>query len=87
MKLTEDYIAPIGRDLYVINTGDWRYQRPVTDPRKCGKCGLCWVFCPTQCIEVHATHFQADMEFCKGCGICAHECPNGAIRMIEESRE
>jgi 2-oxoacid:acceptor oxidoreductase delta subunit (pyruvate/2-ketoisovalerate family) len=87
MKLGKDYIAPIGKDLYVINTGDWRYQRPVTDSRRCAKCGLCWIHCPTQCIEEQSTHFQADYDFCKGCGICAHECPSAAISMVEESRE
>ena len=86
MKLDKDYIAPIGKDLYVINTGDWRYQRPVTDQSKCAKCGQCWIHCPTQCIKEHTTHFEADLEFCKGCGICAHECPNSAISMIEELR-
>jgi len=32
-------------------------------------------------------YFDADLFYCKGCGICAHECPKGAIKMVEEIKE
>ena len=84
MKLSKEYVAPIGKDMYVVNTGDWRYQRPVTNRSRCVKCARCWLNCPTQCIREHETHFEADLDYCKGCGICAHECAASAIRMVEE---
>jgi Pyruvate/2-oxoacid:ferredoxin oxidoreductase delta subunit len=34
-----------------------------------------------------ATWFEADLAICKGCGICAEECPQRAIRMLEEVEE
>ena len=51
MKLKKDQIAPWGKELLVIQTGDWRSERPILNPRKCNHCGQCWIVCPTFCIH------------------------------------
>jgi len=71
-------------DLLEIKTGEWRYQRPVTLADKCCQCGWCSLYCPTGCIQEGATHFAANLDYCKGCGICARTCTVSAIRMVEE---
>ncbi len=86
MKLTGSYEAPIGTTMYVVNTGDWRYQRPVTLAGKCRKCGLCSLYCPTGSRYEEANAFATDLRYCKGCGICANECGAAAIAMVEEIR-
>lgn len=67
-----------------LPTGTWRTLRPVLKIEKCTYCGLCYLFCPPQCIGVAEDHFPIDLIYCKGCGICAHECPTDAIEMIPE---
>lgn len=62
-------------------TGGWRTYRPVTDPSKCNKCKLCWIYCPDNSRVEIETHYDVDLDYCKGCGICAHECPKKAIEM------
>ena len=64
-------------------TGAWRTFRPVIDPEKCSKCGLCSLYCPEGVIS---EDLKIDYDFCKGCGICANECPKKAIRMEREER-
>ena len=64
-------------------TGAWRTFRPVIDPEKCSKCGLCSLYCPEGVIS---EDLKIDYDFCKGCGICANECPMKAIRMEREER-
>ena len=73
-------------------TGTWRSERPVTDPKRCltcrekpRDCYLCWMYCPDGVIT-RTIPPEIDFEYCKGCGICAEECPSKAISMIEESR-
>lgn len=80
-------LCPISTELVSIKTGEWRAERPVIEREKCVKCAVCWIYCPTQCIEEKPTWFQANLDICKGCGICAQECPHGAIIMIEEKEE
>jgi 2-oxoacid:acceptor oxidoreductase delta subunit (pyruvate/2-ketoisovalerate family) len=72
--------------LLCLNTGDWRTVRPVVDKVKCNACGLCFIYCPHQCMvdDEDGIHFTANLEFCKGCGVCARECPKGAITMTPE---
>lgn len=84
MKLAKELIAPIGRELYVVNTGEWRYQRPVTDAMACRNCGTCFVYCPTGSRYQKGDSFETDLDYCKGCGICAHECYANAIAMVPE---
>jgi 2-oxoacid:acceptor oxidoreductase delta subunit (pyruvate/2-ketoisovalerate family) len=67
-------------------TGEWRSQRPVLDPEKCNRCGLCWMYCPDNAIRTEGSAYQISYKYCKGCGICAEECPKGAILIIKEKR-
>jgi len=81
--------APIGRDLYVIPTGDWRTSLPVIDQDRCRQCGICSLYCPTCSIRPgdRERKTSIDLSYCKGCGICAEECPAQAIEMKEEGVE
>lgn len=67
------------------NTGDWKSDRPVRDPSKCDKCGICWIFCPDAALFMTEDgYYEVDLYHCKGCGICARECGKGAIKMVPE---
>jgi 2-oxoacid:acceptor oxidoreductase delta subunit (pyruvate/2-ketoisovalerate family) len=70
--------------LLCMNTGTWRNERPVVDKNECNYCGLCALFCPTQCMVNMNDHFLPNLEYCKGCGTCARECPKKVIRMVSE---
>ena len=79
--------APVGRRLYVVDTGAWRIQRPVRDEEKCNACGICTLYCPTASILYQEDDITIDLGYCKGCGICATECPRQAIIMVREEAE
>lgn len=87
VKFKVPYITPIGEELYIVNTGEWRYQRPVTVKNKCRKCGICWMVCPTNSRLAVGTTYETNLDYCKGCGMCAKECPARAIKMVEEIKE
>jgi pyruvate ferredoxin oxidoreductase delta subunit len=70
--------------LFSVRSGDWRQQRPVANGARCCRCGLCFLYCPTGCISDRVTHFEAELEFCKGCGLCVYICPAAAIAMRAE---
>ena len=71
----------------LVNTGEWRVQRPYTDLEKCRHCLLCVPFCPDVCIPVKdGKRDETDLFYCKGCGICAKVCPFDAITMGGEER-
>lgn len=71
-----------------MKTGAWRYQRPVTDEKKCRSCGTCWLYCPTKSrYEKDGGSFDSNLDFCKGCGICAVECYAQAISLVPEEAE
>jgi 2-oxoacid:acceptor oxidoreductase delta subunit (pyruvate/2-ketoisovalerate family) len=70
---------------FVIDTKEWRHQKPVTDKNRCNDCGICSLFCASGCIEEKEDHYVVDLEYCKGCGVCARLCPREAIRMEMES--
>ncbi len=83
----KSFLCPVATEPYIVNTGEWRAERPVTDPKKCVRCATCWLYCPTQSVRHHGTHMAADLRFCKGCGICARECPRSAIVMVLEEED
>ncbi len=87
MKFTTRYETPWAspEELYVMDTGSWRYQRPVIKASKCCQCATCYLFCPVGCVRDTGTHFDADLNYCKGCGICAQVCPIEAITMEREA--
>ncbi len=89
MDYISDYIVPIGREgIYYIQTGKWRTRRPVLEPDKCIKCGVCLMYCPVNSIVREADgSYRINYDFCKGCGICAHECKQQAIAMVVEKGE
>jgi pyruvate ferredoxin oxidoreductase delta subunit len=68
----------------INKTGGWRAFRPIVDPSKCNKCGLCWLYCPDGCMVEKEEIYEPDLEYCKGCGICAEECARNAIKMEVE---
>lgn len=81
----EDFEVPIGVELYVVNTGDWRTHRPVVSDERCNGCGVCAIHCPTSSIRLNkGKNCWIDLNFCKGCGICAGICSRQAIGMEEE---
>jgi 2-oxoacid:acceptor oxidoreductase delta subunit (pyruvate/2-ketoisovalerate family) len=86
MKFTSEYEAPWAspEKLLVLDTGDWRYQRPLVKVDKCSQCGTCYLFCPAGCVRDMGSHFAADLDYCKGCGVCARVCPVKAIAMVRE---
>ena len=75
------YEAPIGKELYIVKTGEWRFQKPVVSEEKCTRCGICFIFCPTNSMREKEKSYEPDLETCKGCGICANECHARAIAM------
>ncbi len=83
-KFTESE-APIGRELYIVPTGEWRILSPWIDDSKCRLCGLCTMYCPVSCISKEKVadggkaRYVIDLTYCKGCGICIEECPFKAI--------
>ena len=79
-------IVPVGKVLYIVKTGEWRYQKPERDHEKCKKCGACLIFCPVGCVYVKDGKYETNLEYCKGCGICAQECKAAAILMVEEDK-
>ena len=81
---TEAAWSDARKTLLYLNTGDWRTERPVVDKETCNQCGICYTYCPPQCIVEEDEYYVADLEFCKGCGVCAKECPKGAITMSPE---
>ena len=64
-------------------TGNWRVMRPVKDPKKCTKCGFCWMFCPDMAVT---KKFEIIYDYCKVCGICVKQCPFGALTMAPEEK-
>ena len=86
MKFTSEYDGPWAspEELLTINTGDWRYQRPVVKADKCCQCGTCYLFCPGGNVRDIGTHFAAHLDYCKGCAVCARLCPVNAITMVRE---
>ena len=72
------------KELLSLPVGTWRTMHPILEQKKCTNCGLCYLYCPPQCIHAEEEFFSIDLKFCKGCGICAKECPTDAIDMVLE---
>ncbi|MDR2908546.1 MAG: 4Fe-4S binding protein [Oscillospiraceae bacterium] len=83
-------LGPVATIFGAVNTGAWRYERPVVDAARCLRCGVCGRYCPVDAITVQKSGdpcVDIMWEFCKGCGICANECPQKCIIMEEEGNE
>ncbi len=69
----------------LVNTGAWRSMRPVIDPDRCNRCGLCYTFCPDGVISLSTEGLPViDYDHCKGCMICTIQCPMHAIEVLAE---
>tara|TARA_B100000315_G_scaffold258615_1_gene311413 strand:- start:1393 stop:1653 length:261 start_codon:yes stop_codon:yes gene_type:complete len=75
---------PIGKELYIVETGDWKVLTPFIQLNKCNLCGICELYCPTGCMFENEKVVEINMQYCKGCGICANVCPTSAIAMRAE---
>lgn len=86
MKFLSEYDGPWANtaNLHTLNTGEWRFQRPVIAKEKCKRCNWCSVYCPVGCIEKSGKNLEIGLHYCKGCGICERICPHDAITMIPE---
>jgi len=81
---TESAWSDADKQMLCLDTGSWRTERPVVRKEKCTHCGLCYIYCPPQCMTDEGDYFKPNLAFCKGCGICAKECPTMAITMVSE---
>ncbi len=84
----------VGAEIYepatslLVNTGEWRVNRPVFLEEKCKQCMLCFLYCPDSSVPVKdSKRLDFDYMHCKGCGICMTVCPFDAIRMVKEGAE
>ncbi|NHV45770.1 MAG: 4Fe-4S binding protein [Candidatus Verstraetearchaeota archaeon] len=79
------YAPPVNGPNPHFKTDTFRTYRPITDPNKCNKDGLCWLYCPDSARSPDPeTLFAVNLEYCKGCGVCAEVCPTKAIKMVNE---
>lgn len=79
-----DFICAVGKELNLINTGDWKVYPVVIQQDKCKKCSMCLLYCPTNSVELKDNTYFINLEYCKGCGVCINECPADAIEFIKE---
>lgn len=82
-------VGPYSFKISDVETGTWRYRRPVIDHEGCILCGICAEYCPCGVIEKVDGKMIIDYTYCKGCGICTMECPKKTIRFVleKEARE
>lgn len=79
------FAPPVNTPNPHYKTDTFRTVRPVTDPEKCNKDGLCWLYCPDSARSPDPEKlFEVNLDYCKGCGICAEVCPMKAIKMVNE---
>lgn len=74
------------KKILCLDSGSWRTARPIISSELCNRCGICYSFCPPQCIQIDEAweNFIPNLDYCKGCGVCAKECPTDAIEMTPE---
>lgn len=61
-------------------TGSWRIFKPILNKDLCTACGMCYIYCPEECIDLDEDGKPSiDYDNCKGCLICLQECPRKAI--------
>jgi 2-oxoglutarate ferredoxin oxidoreductase subunit delta len=58
-------------------------KKPVFDPERCKRCGICAHFCPFGAIaqKEDGTPYLAKPELCTSCKLCEDMCPDWAIRL------
>ena len=58
-------------------------KKPVFDPARCKRCGICTHFCPFDAIALKedGTPYLAKPEACTSCRLCQDMCPDWAIRL------
>jgi len=58
-------------------------KKPVFDPARCKRCGICTHFCPFGAIaqKEDGTPYLAKPELCTSCRLCQDMCPDWAIRL------
>jgi 2-oxoglutarate ferredoxin oxidoreductase subunit delta len=58
-------------------------KKPVFDPVRCKRCGICAHFCPFGAIALQedGTPYLAKPELCTGCRLCQDMCPDWAVRL------
>jgi Pyruvate/2-oxoacid:ferredoxin oxidoreductase delta subunit len=52
----------------------------------CIRCDNCVVYCPDLAVRRLDDGYEVLTDYCKGCGLCVHECPTGAMKMVQEQR-
>lgn len=52
----------------------------------CTACDNCFVYCPDMAVRHVDGGYGIAADYCKGCGLCVHECPTGAIAMVEDAK-
>jgi MinD superfamily P-loop ATPase len=62
-------------------------KKPVFDPARCKRCGVCAHFCPFGAIAQRedGTPYLAKPEACTSCRLCQDMCPDWAIRLAAAS--
>ncbi len=69
-------------------TKEWRSSKPVLEVMKCTKCGICWLYCPDDCIEINEEGYPEIVDvYCKGCMVCVSVCPVDALEEQAEGEE
>lgn len=61
--------------------------KPLFDPARCKRCGICAHFCPFGAIALRedGTPYLAKPEACTACRLCEEMCPDWAIRLAAPS--
>lgn len=58
-------------------------KRAEIDSARCSSCGRCAEICRYEAVLWADGRYRVDALSCEGCAACYHQCPDGAIRMVE----